>query len=340
MGQQANWSIQFILTSIVLFGPGLRFYRLGVPALLRGAPDMNALVVLGASAAYLYSTVATFLPGLLPAGSVAVYFEAAAAIVTLILLGRYLKARARGRTSDAIRRLVGLQRVRARIVTEEGVREVDIGQVRTGDVRPGERIPVDGLVTEGHSYIDESMVSGEPIPVEKTPGTEVVGGTVNQTGALSFRATRVGGETLLAQIIRMVEQTQGAKMPIQALVDRVTMWFVPAVMAAAALTFFIWLALGPSPALTFALVNAVAILIIACPCAMGLATHPAGRDGVASGGMERAACHRVRQPRLDEPGLQAQPGVPCKPVPTQRGATSQRSARRSCRAKSQYLRLA
>lgn len=275
IGQQANWSIQFILTSIVLFGPGLRFYRLGVPALLRGAPDMNALVVLGASAAYLYSTVATFLPGLLPVGSVAVYFEAAAVIVTLILLGRYLEARAKGRTSDAIRRLVGLQPVRARIVTEEGVREVDIGQVRAGDilqVRPGERIPVDGLVTEGHSYIDESMVSGEPVPVEKTPGAEVVGGTVNQTGALSFRATRVGGDTLLAQIIRMVEQAQGAKMPIQALVDRVTMWFVPAVMAAAALTFLIWLALGPSPALTFALVNAVAVLIIACPCAMGLAT--------------------------------------------------------------------
>ena len=275
IGQQMNWTLQFMLTSLVLFGPGLRFYRLGVPALLRRAPDMNALVVLGATAAYLYSTVATFLPGLLPAGSVAVYFEAAAVIVTLILLGRYLEARAKGRTSDAIRRLVGLQPMRARIVGEAGVQEVDIAQVRTGDivqVRPGERIPVDGEVIEGRSYIDESMVSGEPIPVEKTPGAEVVGGTVNQTGALSFRATRVGGDTLLAQIIRMVEHAQGAKLPIQATVDRVTMWFVPAVMAAAALTFLIWLAVGPSPALTFALVNAVSVLIIACPCAMGLAT--------------------------------------------------------------------
>jgi len=275
IGQRTNWIIQFVLTSLVLFGPGLRFYRLGVPALLRGAPDMNALVVLGASAAYLYSTVATFLPALLPAGTVAVYFEAAAVIVTLILLGRYLEARAKGRTSDAIRRLVSLQPMRARVVTEQGVREVDIAEVRAGDVvqvRPGERIPVDGLVTEGSSFIDESMVSGEPIPVEKTAGAEVVGGTVNQTGALSFRATRVGGDTLLAQIIRMVEHAQGAKLPIQALVDRVTMWFVPAVMAAAAITFLIWLAVGPSPALTFALVNAVAVLIIACPCAMGLAT--------------------------------------------------------------------
>src|SRR5690606_16558717 len=230
IGQQANWIIQFLLTSVVLFGPGRRFYRLGVPALLRGAPDMNALVVLGASAAYLYSTVATFFATLLPPGTVAVYFEAAAVIVTLILLGRYLEARAKGRTSDAIRRLVRLQPMRARIVRDGSVQEIDIAEVRVGDivqVRPGERIPVDGEVVDGASFIDESMVSGEPVPVEKTAGSTVIGGTVNQTGALSFRATHVGGDTLLSQIIRMVEHAQGAKLPIQAWVDKVTMWFVP-----------------------------------------------------------------------------------------------------------------
>ncbi len=275
IGQQANWYFQFVLTTIVLFGPGWRFYQKGVPALLRGAPDMNALVALGATAAYAFSIVATFAAGVLPAGTVNVYYEAAAVIVTLILLGRFLEARAKGRTSDAIRRLVSLQANTARVVREGAVLEVPIVEVIAGDlleVRPGERIPVDGEVVQGSGFVDESMISGEPIPVEKTAGSELVGGTVNQNGALTFRATRVGGDTVLAQIIRMVEQAQGAKLPIQALVDRITMWFVPAVMAAAALTFLVWLFFGPQPALTFALVNAVAVLIIACPCAMGLAT--------------------------------------------------------------------
>ncbi|MGU3625241.1 heavy metal translocating P-type ATPase [Comamonas sp. C24C] len=275
IGTQNSWYLQFALTAVVLFGPGRRFFEKGVPALLRAAPDMNSLVAVGTSAAFAYSVVATFVPQWLPAGTVNVYFEAAAVIVALILLGRFLEARAKGNTSEAIRRLVQLQAKTARVRRDGQVQEVDIAQVRAGDlieVRPGERIPVDGEVIEGRSFVDESMISGEPVPVEKAEGAEVVGGTVNQNGALAFRATKVGADTLLAQIIRMVEQAQGSKLPIQALVDKITMWFVPAVMAAALLTFVIWLIWGPDPALSFALVNAVAVLIIACPCAMGLAT--------------------------------------------------------------------
>jgi len=275
IGTQNSWYLQFVLASIVLFGPGLRFFKKGIPALLRGAPDMNSLVAVGTSAAYAYSVVATFAAGLLPAGTVNVYYEAAAVIVALILLGRHMEARAKGNTSEAIKRLLGLQAKTARVVRNGSTLELAIEEVVAGDlieVRPGERIPVDGEVVEGNSFIDESMISGEPVPVEKQPGSEVVGGTVNQNGALTFRATKVGNDTVLAQIIRMVEQAQGSKLPIQAMVDRITMWFVPAVMAAAVATFIIWLAFGPEPALTFALVNAVAVLIIACPCAMGLAT--------------------------------------------------------------------
>ena len=275
IGTQNSWYIQFVLTAVVLFGPGRRFFEKGVPALLRAAPDMNSLVAVGTSAAFAYSVVATFVPQWLPAGTVNVYFEAAAVIVALILLGRFLEARAKGNTSEAIRRLVQLQAKTARVRKGGVVQEIDIAQVRAGDVievRPGERIPVEGEVIDGRSFVDESMISGEPVPVEKVEGAEVVGGTVNQNGALAFSATKVGADTLLAQIIRMVEQAQGSKLPIQALVDKITMWFVPAVMAAALLTFVVWLIWGPDPALSFALVNAVAVLIIACPCAMGLAT--------------------------------------------------------------------
>lgn len=275
IGRQANWNVQFVLTSLALFLPGRRFFTIGVPALLRRAPDMNSLVAVGAGAAYAFSVVATFFSGLLPPGTVNVYYEAAAVIVALILLGRYLEARAKGRTSEAIQRLVRLQAKTARVSRDGLIVEVPIAQVAVGDLlelRPGEQVPVDGEVVQGDSFVDESMISGEPLPVEKGVGSALTGGTVNQNGALMLRATQVGGNTVLAQIIRMVEQAQASKLPIQALVDRITMWFVPAVMAAAALTFIAWLLLGPSPALTFALVNAVAVLIIACPCAMGLAT--------------------------------------------------------------------
>lgn len=286
IGMQWNWYIQFALTTLVLFIPGIRFYEKGLPALMRFAPDMNSLVAVGTLAAYGYSLVATFAPGLLPAGTINVYYEAAAVIVTLILLGRLLEARAKGRTSEAIKRLAGLQAKTARVRRNGQVVDLPIDDVVSGDiveVRPGERLPVDGEVTEGTSYVDESMITGEPIPVAKSIGSEIVGGTVNQKGAFAYRATAVGGNTVLSQIIRMVEEAQGSKLPIQALVDKVTMWFVPAVFAVAALTFAAWLILGPSPALTFALVNAVAVLIIACPCAMGLATPTSIMVGTGRG---------------------------------------------------------
>ncbi|APG88638.1 copper-transporting P-type ATPase ActP (plasmid) [Sinorhizobium americanum CCGM7] len=275
VGMAESRYLQFALATIVLFGPGLRFFAKGVPALLRAAPDMNSLVAIGTAAAWGYSLVATFAPGLLPAGTANVYYEAAAVIVTLILLGRLLEARAKGRTSEAIKHLIGLQPKTARVRRDGEALEIPVAELRAGDmvmVRPGEKVAVDGVVVDGQSYVDESMITGEPVPVEKTKGSDVVGGTINKTGAFSFRATKVGAETVLAQIIRMVEQAQGAKLPIQTLVDRVTGWFVPAVMAVAVVTFLTWLVFGPNPALTFALVNGVAVLIIACPCAMGLAT--------------------------------------------------------------------
>ncbi|MBS7700377.1 MULTISPECIES: heavy metal translocating P-type ATPase [unclassified Chelatococcus] len=286
IGMQNSWYLQFVLTTLVLFVPGMRFYDKGLPALWRLAPDMNSLVAVGSLAAYGYSLVATFTPGFLPAGTVNVYFEAAAVIVTLILLGRLLEARAKGRTSEAIKRLVGLQAKTARVRREGKTLELPIDSVLPGnivEVRPGERVPVDGEVVEGQSYVDESMITGEPIPIAKTNGSEVVAGTVNQKGAFAIRATAVAGNTVLSQIIRMVEEAQGSKLPIQAIVDKVTMWFVPAVFAVATLTFVAWFFLGPSPALTFALVNAVAVLIIACPCAMGLATPTSIMVGTGRG---------------------------------------------------------
>jgi heavy metal translocating P-type ATPase len=286
IGMQNSWYLQFVLTTLVLIGPGRRFYAKGYPALARLAPDMNSLVAVGTTAAYGYSVVATFLPTLLPAGTVNVYYEAAAVIVTLILLGRLLEARAKGRTSQAIRRLVGLQARSARVLRDGATLDLPVAEVRPGDlveVRPGERVPVDGEVVDGESWVDESMISGEPLPVEKTTGRMVTGGTVNQTGAFTFRATAVGEATMLAQIIRMVEQAQTGKLPIQALVDQVTLWFVPAIMGLAVLTFAVWLAFGPEPALTFGLVNAVAVLIIACPCAMGLATPTSIMVGTGRG---------------------------------------------------------
>ena len=286
IGIQRSWVLQFVLTTLVLALPGRRFYTAGFPALLRLAPDMNSLVAVGTLAAYAYSVVATFAPGLLPAGTVNVYYEAAAVIVVLVLLGRWMEARAKGRTSEAIKRLVSLQPAVAQVVRDGRTIEVPIAEVVAGDlvaVRPGERVPVDGEVVEGASWVDESMITGEPVPVEKTAGSEAVGGTVNQKGAFTLRATAVGGQTVLARIIQLVEQAQGSKLPIQAMVDRVTLWFVPAVMLAALLTFIVWLVFGPEPALTFGLVNAVAVLIIACPCAMGLATPTSIMVGTGRG---------------------------------------------------------
>src|SRR6056297_824145 len=275
IGLQTSWLIQFFLATIVLFGPGRTFFVHGVPALLKGAPDMNSLVAVGTGAAWGYSVVATFLPGLLPEGVRAVYYEAAAVIVVLILVGRWLEARAKGRTGAAIEALLGLEPRTARVERNGETVDIDVSDLVVGEiviVRPGERVPAEGEVTRGSSHVDESMITGEPVPVGKSDGDTVTGGTVNGSGSLTFRAARVGADTTLAQIIRMVEEAQGAKLPIQGLVDRVTLWFVPAVMAVAALTVAVWLVVGPDPALTLALVAGVSVLIIACPCAMGLAT--------------------------------------------------------------------
>ncbi|MEE2943543.1 MAG: heavy metal translocating P-type ATPase [Pseudomonadota bacterium] len=275
IGHQTSWVLQFLLTTAVLFGPGRQFYLKGFPALFKGAPDMNSLVAVGTSAAYGYSVISTFLPQLLPDNVRAVYFEAAAVIVVLILLGRWMEARAKGRTGAAIQKLMGLQVRKARVVRDGAESEIDASALRVGDlviVRPGERIAADGDVTEGESYVDESMITGEPVPVVKSEGATVTGGTVNGAGSLTFRAARVGSDTTLSQIIRMVEDAQGAKLPIQGLVDQITLRFVPAVMAVAAFTIVVWLVLGPTPTLTNALVAGVSVLIIACPCAMGLAT--------------------------------------------------------------------
>ncbi len=275
IGHQTSWLIQFVLTTIVLAWPGRAFYTKGIPALLRGAPDMNSLVAVGTGAAWLYSVTALFAPAFLPEASRAVYFEAAAVIVVLILMGRWMEARAKGRTGAAIQKLLGLQVRTARVLVGGEPQDMAIERIRTGDilvVRPGERLAVDGEVVAGSAHVDESMITGEPIPVAKAKGDTVTGGTVNGTGAFHYRATRVGADTTLAQIIRMVEEAQGAKLPIQGLVDRITLWFVPAVMALALLTVLVWLLLGPSPALSYALVAGVSVLIIACPCAMGLAT--------------------------------------------------------------------
>ncbi|MCP4818077.1 MAG: copper-translocating P-type ATPase [Shimia sp.] len=267
--------IQFLLTAILLAGPGRQFYAKGFPALIKGAPDMNSLVAMGTSAAFLFSVVSTFVPDWLPAGTANVYYEAAAVIVVLILAGRWMEARAKGRTGEAIRKLVGLQPRTARVERKGNLKEIAIDEIAVGDVvvvRPGEKIAVDGRVIDGQSYVDEAMITGEPVPVEKTVGALVVGGTVNGQGALQFEAEAVGAETMLAQIISMVREAQGAKLPIQGMVNKITAVFVPAVIGVAALTVVFWLVFGPSPALGHAMVAGVAVLIIACPCAMGLAT--------------------------------------------------------------------
>ncbi|MDZ7799471.1 MAG: heavy metal translocating P-type ATPase [Trueperaceae bacterium] len=274
-GRLPLWLAQLALTLPVMLGPARRFFGPGFRALRRGSPDMNSLVAIGASASFGYSLVATAAPGLLPEGTVHVYYEAAAAIVTLILVGRWLEHRSMGRASDAIRRLLTLQADTARVVRDGGEVDVPVDRVTPGDlieVRPGERIPVDGRIASGSSWVDESMLSGESAPVAKGSGDEVTGGTLNKTGSVRFRAERVGADTALARIVRMVEEAQAGKAPIQALADKVVAVFVPAVLTIATLTFVSWMLVGPEPRLTFALVAATAVLLIACPCAMGLAT--------------------------------------------------------------------
>lgn len=268
------WFVEFLLTTAILAGPGRVFYRHGIPALLRGAPEMNSLVVLGASAAYLYSVVTTFAPGVLPEGARHVYYESAAVIVMLILLGRWLEARAKGQAGQAIRRLLDLAPATARVERDGSIIELPVEDIHPDDIiqlRPGERIAVDGKVLDGHGAVDESMLTGEPLPAEKVPGDALTGGTVNGNSALRYQVIATGTDTRLAGIVRLVEQAQAGKLPVQALVDRITRVFVPVVMVLSALAFVLWLAFAPAPAFPQALVAAISVLIIACPCAMGLA---------------------------------------------------------------------
>lgn len=280
------------LATPVQFWAGSNFYTSGLGALRHGTSNMHTLIALGTTVAYVYSAVVVLLdaysPGVLADQGIEakVYFDTAAIIVALILLGRFLEAGARGRTSEAIRRLIGLRPTSARVVRNGEEVDIPVDQVVPGDVvlvRPGEKIPVDGLVTEGYSAVDESMLTGESMPVEKGSGEKVYGATMNTNGAMYFQATQVGSETVLAQIIRLVEEAQGSKAPIQRLADRVASYFVPAVIAAALAAFLFWMLLGPAPVLTFSTLVLVSVLIIACPCALGLATPTAIIVGTGKG---------------------------------------------------------
>ncbi len=267
--------LELVLATPVVWMAGARFHRSTWSEVRHLNPGMNTLVTLGSLAAYFYSLLALTAPGVFPTGTASLYFEASAVIVTLILLGRYLESRAKGNASAAIRKLIELQPNTARVIRGDDTVEVDIADLVPGDrirVRPGERIPVDGSVTDGGSWVDESMITGEPLPIEKGVGDEVVGGTVNKTGTFELTATRVGSETVLSHIIRMVEEAQSSKPPIQRVADRIASVFVPLVLLLAVATFVVWLTFGPEPRLSFAFVVGVSVVLIACPCAMGLAT--------------------------------------------------------------------
>jgi len=304
------------LATPVQFWAGLRFYRGAWGALKHRTSDMNTLIAVGTSVAYFYSMIAVIFPGLFATGVLEphLYFHTSAAIITLILLGRFLEARARGRTSEAIKKLIGMQPKTALVIHEGEQREIPVEEVQVGDlilVRPGERVTVDGIVRQGYSSVDESMITGESIPVEKKVGDEVIGATINKTGSLEIEATKVGKDTTLAHIVRMVEEAQGSKAPIQRLADVIASYFVPAVIGIAIVTFVVWYFVGPAPALTFAFLNFVAVLIIACPCALGLATPTAIMVGTGKGAehgilirngeaLERA--HKINAVLLDKTG--------------------------------------
>jgi Cu+-exporting ATPase len=308
------------LATPVQFWAGWRFYRGTWGALRHKTADMNTLIAVGTSAAYIYSLIAVLFPGLFATGALEphLYFDTSAMIVTLILLGRFLEARARGQTSEAIKKLIGMQPKTALVIRDSKEMEIPIEDVQVGDiilVRPGERVPVDGIVRQGYSSIDESMITGESIPVEKKVGDEIIGATINKTGSFQFEATKVGKDTTLAHIIRLVGEAQGSKAPIQRLADVIASYFVPIVISIAIVTFIIWYFVGPAPALTFALLNFVAVLIIACPCALGLATPTAVMVGTGRGAeqgilirsaeaLERS--HQINTVLLDKTGTLTQ----------------------------------
>jgi Cu+-exporting ATPase len=283
-----NFWVQLFLASPVQFWAGFDFYRAAISALKHRTANMDTLVSIGTTVAYIYSVFVTVLPQLVTKVGIEPmpYFDTAAVIIGLILLGRYFEAKAKAGTSEAIKKLIGLQAKTARVFRDGKEIDISIDEVNIGDivrVRPGEKIPVDGVIVEGDSSVDESMVTGESIPVDKASGDNVVGATMNKTGTFTFRASKVGQETMLAQIIKLVQEAQGSKAPIQRLADAVSSYFVPVVLILAAFTFVIWYDFGPTPSLLFALLNMVAVLIIACPCAMGLATPTAIMVGTGRG---------------------------------------------------------
>jgi Cu+-exporting ATPase len=286
----SRW-VQFILSTPVVLWAGWPFFQRGWQSIVNRSLNMFTLIAIGVGAAYFYSAAVMLLPQLFPPsfavhGKIGIYFEAAAIITVLVLLGQVLELRARSRTGSAIRALLDLAPKTARVVRNDEEHDVPLDEVQKGDrlrIRPGEKVPVDGRVIEGRTSIDESMITGEPMPVEKTNGDRVTGGTVNQTGSILIEAERVGSETVLSQIVEMVAQAQRSRAPIQGLADKVASWFVPAVIAVAVITFAIWALVGPEPRFAYAIVNAVAVLIIACPCALGLATPMSVMVGVGRG---------------------------------------------------------
>lgn len=283
-----NFWVQLILGSIVQFWPGLEFYRAAIPAFKNRTANMDTLVAVGTTAAYLYSVAVTLFPmsfeglGIEPMP----YFDVAAVVIGLILLGRYFEAKAKLGTSEAIKKLIGLQAKTARVVRDGKDIDIPIEEVQMGDivrVRPGEKIPVDGMIVEGQSSVDESMVTGESIPVDKNKGDMVIGATINKSGSFVFKASKIGSETMLSQIIKLVQEAQGSKAPIQRIADMISAYFVPIVIMLAIATFALWYVFGPNPAFLFALLNSITVLIIACPCAMGLATPTAIMVGTGRG---------------------------------------------------------
>ncbi|OGO23387.1 MAG: copper-translocating P-type ATPase [Chloroflexi bacterium RBG_16_50_9] len=315
-----NKYLLWILATPVQFWAGWQFYRGAWGALKHRTANMNTLIAVGTTSAYLYSVAAILFPGFFAAAGrgAHVYFDTASVIIALILMGRFLEARAKGQTSDAIKKLIGMQAKMARVVRQGQELDIPVEEVVTGDiiiVRPGEKVPVDGVIREGRSSLDESMVTGESLPVEKGSGDQVIGATINKTGSFRFEATKVGKDTVLAQIIKLVEEAQGSKAPIQRLADVISSYFVPVVIGVAIITFLIWFFVGPAPAFTYALLNFVAVLIIACPCALGLATPTAIMVGTGKGaengvlirsGEALETAHKIQAIILDKTGTLTQ----------------------------------